>query len=126
MVRVVEVVIHLEVQLPAVRSAQDDLVKVLNACWGVINCRLRIEIDDCLADRIDEIGIDQVGDSEVLTTPLLVEAERIEYLLLDRLAHSTALPRVGAENKRIAEIAAAFRLRRHEGVNCHGVLDANL
>ena len=112
MVFVVKVVIYLHVELPAVRSTQNDLVKIGAAGSSVIDGGLRIKIDDFLADRVNEIGVDQIRDCEVLAIPVAVYIERIKNLLLDRLADRATLGRVGTENEGIAKIAAALRFLR--------------
>ena len=62
---VVKVMIHLDVKLPAVGSVEDDLVKIFSPGGRVVDRRQRVEIDDFLADGIDEILVDHIGDSEV-------------------------------------------------------------
>src|SRR5882757_5218954 len=124
-VLVVEVMIDLDVELPAVCSAEDDLVKILGAGRGVIDRRHWIEIDDFLSDRVNEIGVDQIGHREGLAIAV-DDIERVENLLLHRLADSAKLGCVGAENEGIAEIAGALAFGGHEGVNFHGVLHAKL
>src|ERR1700694_2888182 len=117
MVLVTKVMVYFDVELSAIYCAQDHFVEIGRAGCGIINCRLWIQINNSLPYRVDEVGIDHIGNGEVLAIAGSIHMERFENLLLNWLTDGTPLRRVRTEHERIPEVAVALRRRRHKGVD---------
>src|ERR1700730_1754700 len=111
--------VDLYVVLPRVGLRDKSLVKIEIPRGGVWISRLRIHVDDFLADGVDEVGIDDIRECEIRAISVGIDVERVEDMLLNRITKLGRCAKVWiiADHLRVAEISVPFSGSGNESVD---------
>ena len=75
--------VQFDIELPRRKFRENRGVIVEFSRAGIVDCRLRVKIDNSLPDRVDQAGVNDVWHGEVLTVPRGVYVQGIKDALLD-------------------------------------------